>query len=66
MRRNAQLSVRITDQEMANLRQLAAQESVLLSVLIRGLLAANSKQKEPANSFREFAAPDSLRPDLRG
>jgi hypothetical protein len=42
MRKSAQLSVRITEQEMANLRELATRESVLLSQLIRGILAANS------------------------
>jgi hypothetical protein len=44
MRKSAQLSVRITEQEMANLRELATRESVLLSQLIRGILAANSKR----------------------
>ena len=44
MRKSAQLSVRITEQEMANLRELATRESVLLSQLIRGILAANSRQ----------------------
>ena len=52
MRKNAQLSVRITEQEMANLRELASRESVLLSQLVRGILAANSKQMGVATLFR--------------
>jgi hypothetical protein len=48
MRKNAQLSVRITEQEMANLREAANQESVLLSQLIRNILAANSKHVSTA------------------
>ena len=54
MRRNAQLSVRITDQEMTKLRELANQESVLLSQLIRGILAANTKESGMAALFRRF------------
>jgi hypothetical protein len=54
MRKSAQLSVRITEQEMANLRELATRESVLLSQLIRGILAANSKQTGVAALFRRF------------
>jgi hypothetical protein len=54
MRKSAQLSVRITEQEMANLRELATRESVLLSQLIRGILAANSKQTGVAALFRLF------------
>jgi hypothetical protein len=57
MRKSAQLSVRITDQEMANLRELATRESVLLSQLIRGILAANSKQSGVAALFRRFTTP---------
>jgi len=54
MRKSAQLSVRITEQEMANLRELATRESVLLSQLIRGILAANSKQTGITSLFRRF------------
>jgi hypothetical protein len=53
MRKSAQLSVRITEQEMANLRELATRESVL-SQLIRGILAANSKQTGITSLFRRF------------
>lgn len=52
MRKNAQLSVRITEQEMAILREQANRESVLLSQLIRNMLAANSKQTGVAGLFR--------------
>ena len=55
-RKSAQLSVRITDQEMTDLRQLADQESVLLSVLVRGILAANTKEDGMASLFRRLAA----------
>ena len=54
MRKSAQLSVRITEQEMANLRELATRESVLLSQLIRGILAANSRQSGAAALFRRL------------
>ena len=54
MRKSAQLSVRITEQEMVNLRELATRESVLLSQLIRGILAANSRQSGVAALFRRF------------
>jgi hypothetical protein len=54
MRKSAQLSVRITEQEMANLRDLATRESVLLSQLIRGILAANSKQTGITSLFRRL------------
>ena len=54
MRKSAQLSVRITEQEMANLRDLATRESLLLSQLIRGILTANSKQTSVAALFRRF------------
>lgn len=54
MRKSAQLSVRITEQEMANLRDLATRESLLLSQLIRGILTANSKQTGVAALFRRF------------
>jgi hypothetical protein len=54
MRKNAQLSVRITEQEMVNLRELATRESVLLSQLIRNILAANSKQSGMAGLFRRL------------
>jgi endonuclease III len=56
MRKNAQLSVRITEQEMTNLRELATRESVLLSQLIRGILAANAKQAGVTNLFRRLTA----------
>ena len=54
MRKSAQLSVRITEQEMANLRDLATRELLLLSQLIRGILTANSKQTGVAALFRRF------------
>jgi hypothetical protein len=54
MRKNAQLSVRITEQEMVNLRELATRESVLLSQLIRNILAANNKQTGIASLFRRL------------
>ena len=60
MRKNAQLSVRITDQEMRNLREQADRESVLLSHLVRGLLAANTKQNGMANLFRRLTGPRSM------
>jgi hypothetical protein len=44
MRKKSQLSVRITDEEMSNLRALADQNSVLLSQLVRNILAANAKE----------------------
>jgi hypothetical protein len=40
MRKTAQISVRVSEQEMANLRSIADHQSVLLSELIRGLLSA--------------------------
>jgi len=52
MRKNAQLSVRITEQEMTILREQANRESVLLSQLIRNILAANSKQNGVASLFQ--------------
>jgi hypothetical protein len=39
---------------MANLRELATRESVLLSQLIRGILAANSRQSGVAALFRRL------------
>jgi hypothetical protein len=60
MRKSAQLSVRITEQEMANLRELATRESVLLSQLIRGILAANSGQSGVAALFRRFTTSRSM------
>jgi hypothetical protein len=62
MRKNAQLSVRITDQEMTNLRQLADRECVLLSVLIRGLLAASTTQGFPRLPWRQEEPTPLLRP----
>jgi hypothetical protein len=47
MRKNAQLSVRITEQEMMILREQANRECVLLSQLIRNMLAANSNRIGP-------------------
>jgi hypothetical protein len=43
MRKSAQLSVRITEREMADLRNLADRESVLLSQLIRTIIATSAK-----------------------
>jgi hypothetical protein len=54
MRKDNQLSVRITEQEMANLREQANRESVLLSQLVRCILAANSKQRGVVNLFRRL------------
>ena len=65
MRKSAQLSVRITEQEMANLRELATRESVLLSQLIRGILAANSKQTGVAALFRRFTTSRPTPSDSR-
>ena len=65
MRKSAQLSVRITEQEMANLRELATRESVLLSQLIRGILAANSKQTgiaSPISTVHDLKAYAHPRP----
>ena len=58
MRKNAQLSVRITENEMAKLRELADRESVLLSQLIKVILAATAKESVMANLFRR---PDTTR-----
>ena len=54
MRKDNQLSVRITEQEMTNLREQANRESVLLSQLVRCILAANSKQTGIINLFRRL------------
>ena len=61
MRKSAQLSVRITEQEMANLRELATRESVLLSQLIRGILAANISRRASQPYF-DGSRPQGLRP----
>jgi hypothetical protein len=67
MRRNAQLSVRVTEQEMANLREQANRESVLLSQLVRGILAGNSKQTRMTSLFRRFTSSrPMIRPDHPG
>jgi len=47
MRKNAQLSVRVTDEQMSGLREMANRDSVLLSQLIRNILAASSKEDFP-------------------
>jgi hypothetical protein len=54
MRKDSQLSVRITEQEMTNLREQANRESVLLSQLVRCILAANSKQGGVVKLFRRL------------
>jgi hypothetical protein len=53
MRKNSQLSVRITDEEMLNLRSLADRESVLLSQLVRNIVATNTG---PIEEVREQTA----------
>ena len=60
MRKNAQLSVRITEQEMTILREQANRESVLLSQLIRNILAANSKQNGVASLFQRFTGSSPM------
>ena len=60
MRKNAQLSVRISEQEMTNLREQATRESVLLSQLVRGILAANTKKTGMAGLFRRFTTTTPL------
>ena len=62
MRKSAQLSVRITEQEMVNLREQANRESVLLSQLIRNILAANSKQNGVASLFQRFTTSRPMTP----
>lgn len=42
MRKNEQVSVRITQEEMLRLRGLAAKEAVRLSDIVRGALAART------------------------
>jgi hypothetical protein len=54
MRKDSQLSVRITEQEMANLREQANRESVLLSQLVRCILAANNKRTGITSLFRRL------------
>ena len=54
MRKDNQLSVRITEQEMTNLREQANRESVLLSQLVRCILAANNKQTGITSLFRRL------------
>ena len=54
MRKDSQLSVRITEQEMTNLREQANRESVLLSQLVRCILAANNKQTGITSLFRRL------------
>ena len=57
MRKSAQLSVRITEAEMTKLRELADGELVLLSVLIRSILAATAKEGGVTNLFGRLTAP---------
>jgi hypothetical protein len=47
MRKTAQLSVRITADEMDALRELATRKSILLSQLVRVILAANTEETTP-------------------
>jgi hypothetical protein len=54
MRKDSQLSVRISEQQMTNLREQANRESVLLSQLVRCILAANSKQTGITSLFRRL------------
>jgi hypothetical protein len=54
MQKDSQLSVRITEQEMTNLREQANRESVLLSQLVRCILAANNKQTGMTSLFRRL------------
>ena len=54
MRKNAQLSVRITEDEMTSLRRQADKESVLLSQLVRGILAAGNRQTGATGLFGRF------------
>jgi len=54
MRKDSQLSVRITEQEMTNLREQANRESVLLSQLVRCILATNNKQTGITSLFRRL------------
>jgi len=54
MRKQAQLSVRIPEQEMTKLREQANRECVLLSHLTRNILAANSKQSGVAGLVQRF------------
>jgi len=44
MRKGAQISVRIAEQEMTKLRELAQKESLIFSELIRIILATNAKE----------------------
>jgi hypothetical protein len=54
MRKKAHLSIRVTEQEMASLRELAHRDSVRVSELVRGILAANTKQTVMTNLFRRL------------
>jgi hypothetical protein len=54
MRKNAQLSVRITEDEMAGLRKQADKESVLLSQLVRAILAAGNRRMDMTGLFGRF------------
>jgi hypothetical protein len=47
MTKNHQINVRVTNQEIASLRELAAQRSVRISELVRTVLAQEVKQAEP-------------------
>jgi hypothetical protein len=62
MRKNAQLSVRITEQEMTILREQANQECVLLSQLIRNILATNDKQRGVAGLFQRLTGSRPMSP----
>jgi hypothetical protein len=62
MRKNAQLSVRITEQEMTKLREQANRECVLLSQLIRNILAANDKQRGVPSLFQRFTGSRPVAP----
>jgi hypothetical protein len=47
MTKTAQINVRVTNQEIASLRELAAQRSVRISELVRSVLAQEVKEAEP-------------------
>ena len=69
MRKDSQLSVRISEEQMTNLREQANRESVLLSQLVRCILAANNRQTGITSLLRRFADDEAdahARPGISG